>query len=152
MFAGYYTNDEPWFYEAQSMKGFNTQVIFKKYVSSQGTGKPRFYFGLCGLYKEILLTNYSEGEHVEGEDIFGNPAMIYQENLKDIHVNAFGGGLLIGSTVKFKNQFYLDYSLGGVLLVSIDDKKDITDAHINFVNPYLNGIIPRLNFGFGFAF
>jgi hypothetical protein len=152
LIAGYYAKDEPLAYDAQSMNGFNGQLIYKRYLDPYNSGDLRFYFGLIGLYKQIFLDDFSDDGYWEELDELGNPITIHSELKRDINVGAFGGGLLIGSSVKFENQFYTDISLGGVILVSNGDKNDARDAHIPLVNPYKSGIVPRFNIGIGYAF
>jgi len=146
---GYYSNQDPVFYdEAEEMSGFNSQLTYKRFLLPMVEGKFRIYFGVIGVFKQITISDYSY-INIDRSD---PNSPVYQTHEKDITANSYGGGVLFGGSLVFINRFFVDMNIGSALMVSGDDKDDLSDVHIDVVNPYKSGMIPRLNFSIGYAF
>lgn len=143
--AGYYTKDDPWVYDAESMNGFNVQLFYKRYFDATAIKKMRFYFGAMAIYKQIDLKGAYD------YDVVSENEYSYTEK-RDMNANAYGGGILFGTNVMFENHFYMDYSFGGTILATESDPDDVEQLHLGLINPYKSGITPRFNIAIGYAF
>ena len=129
------------------MSGFNSQLTYKRFLLPMIEDEFRIYFGVIGIFKQITLSDF-EYEFVDNTD---PTSPTIQAGEKDITASSYGGGVLFGGSLTFANRFFADVNVGGALMTSGDDD-DLSDVHIDVINPYKGGMVPRFNFSIGYAF
>jgi Protein of unknown function (DUF3575) len=134
--SGVFLGTDPWFYDAyKKYSGFRVEAQVRFHLMTTEYAKEGFYVGPYLQYKRIQL-----------EKPFLDPS---RTDMFIRSTGAIGGGFLLGYQSRFRSRLLVDAYFGGGLITSGDDL-GADEGHIDFVNPYKQGITFHGGFGFGF--
>ncbi len=147
---GYYSSNKPWPYsqdEVSNMEGLKAELQFRSHLDKKMIAGPMsgVYVGAFFQYRQIYLTDYSEGNNISTGSFYTNTS-------ENVFANAVYPGFIFGYQTLVEDLIFVDINLGGGVIRGLTAFEQNKKANITFVNPYINGVVPRFNIALGFPF
>lgn len=124
--------------------GVRIQMQYKSYIFEEAGVLRKLHIGPSILYKQdemTFMTNYSSAASVPYLPIY-----------EQFFAQAITGAVDIGYNIKFLRYFSIDPFVGFSYTVPLTGKAESSKVHVDFVNPYKQGLLLRTGFTIGYIF
>lgn len=124
--------------------GFRVQLQYKSYIFQEAGVLKKLHIGPSLLYKQdemTIMTNY-----------ISNPSVSYTPVYEQYFAQALTGAIDVGFNIHFLRYFSIDPFVGFSYSVPLTGKVESNKVHIDFLNPYKQGLLLRTGFTLGYTF
>jgi len=124
--------------------GFRIQMQYKSYIFQEADVLRKLHIGPSLLYKQdemTFMTNYNNSYSAPYTPIYNQ-----------FFAQAITGAVDVGYNIKFLRYFSIDPFIGFSYTVPLTGKGEANKVHVDFVNPYKQGMLLRTGFTIGYMF
>jgi len=124
--------------------GFRVQMQYKSYIFQEAGVLKKLHIGPSLLYKQdemTFMTNY-----------ISNPSVSYTPVYEQYFAQAVTGAVDVGFNIHFLRYFSIDPFVGFSYTVPLTGKIESNKVHVDFINPYKQGLLLRTGFTLGYTF
>lgn len=124
--------------------GVRVQMQYKSYLFQEAGALRKLHIGPSLLYKQdemTIMTNYNNSS-------YSSYTPIYEQ----FFAQALTGAVDVGYNIHFLRYFNVDPFVGFSYTVPLTGKAEVNKVHVDFLNPYKQGLILRTGVTIGYTF
>ncbi|MDF2455295.1 MAG: hypothetical protein K0R51_1288 [Cytophagaceae bacterium] len=124
--------------------GIRVQMQYKSYLFQEAGALRKLHIGPSLLYKQdelTIMTNYNNSS-------YSSYTPIYEQ----FFAQALTGAVDVGYNIHFLRYFSVDPFVGFSYTVPLTGKAEVNKVHVDFLNPYKQGLILRTGVTIGYTF